>query len=199
MEYEDQDRDSGSEPPALEDTPIVLPAPAEGSNTALKMVGGRGARRGRRGDGVSRVPQSLEAGAATRTRRSRSGRHRRATARLGADVPAIDLPPLDESDDVVRGLVKELSSNPSVAAWLTTDNLIRNFVVVVSNIAAGEPAARRVTVLRPKGTLPGRRTRRRSLHQLAQLRPLSAAGDRSHVNQSRGRRQALHDAQTPHR
>ena len=38
-----------------------------------------------------------------------------------------------------------------MAAWLTTDNLIRNFVVVVSNIAAGEPAARQVTVLRPKG------------------------------------------------
>jgi hypothetical protein len=70
---------------------------------------------------------------------------------LGADVPPIDLPPLNESDDVVRGLVKELSSNPSVAAWLTTDNLIRNFTVVVSNIAAGEPAARQVPVLRPKG------------------------------------------------
>jgi len=51
----------------------------------------------------------------------------------------------------VRGLVKELSSNPSVAAWLMTRNLIRNFTVVVSNIAAGEPAARQVTVLRPKG------------------------------------------------
>ena len=70
---------------------------------------------------------------------------------LGADGPAIDLPPLDESDDVVRGLVKELSSNPSVAAWLMTRNLIRNFTVVVSNIAAGEPAARQVPVLRPKG------------------------------------------------
>jgi hypothetical protein len=71
---------------------------------------------------------------------------------LGTDVPAIDLPPLNESDDVVRGLVKELSSNPSVAAWLATDNLIRNFTVVVANIAAGEAAAGRVAVLRPKGT-----------------------------------------------
>jgi DUF3014 family protein len=74
-----------------------------------------------------------------------------ASSALGADVPAIDLPPLGESDEVVRGLVKELSSNPSVAAWLATDNLIRNFVVVVANIAAGEPATPRAQALRPKG------------------------------------------------
>ena len=67
-----------------------------------------------------------------------------AASPLGADVPALDLPPLDESDGVVRGLVKELSSNPAVAAWLATNNLIRNFTVVVSNIASGEPAAGRV-------------------------------------------------------
>jgi hypothetical protein len=72
-------------------------------------------------------------------------------APLGADIPAIDLPPLNESDDVVRGLVKELSANPSIVAWLATDNLIRNFTVVVANIAAGEPAAGRLAALRPKG------------------------------------------------
>ena len=74
-----------------------------------------------------------------------------ASSALGAEAPAIDLPPLNESDDVVRGLVKELSSNPSVAAWLATDDLIRNFTVVVSNIAAGEPAAGRVPALKPRG------------------------------------------------
>jgi hypothetical protein len=74
-----------------------------------------------------------------------------AASPLGADVPPIDLPPLDETDDVVRGLVKELSSNPAIAAWLATDNLIRNFTVVVSNIASGEPAAGRVRALRPVG------------------------------------------------
>lgn len=74
-----------------------------------------------------------------------------AASPLGADVAPIDLPPLDQSDDVVRGLVKELSSNPAVAAWLTTKNLIRNFTVVVTNIAAGEPAAGRVPALRPSG------------------------------------------------
>jgi hypothetical protein len=72
-------------------------------------------------------------------------------APLGAEAPAIDLPPLDASDSVVRGLVKELSANPSVAAWLATDNLIRTFTVVVANIASGQPASPQVRSLRPRG------------------------------------------------
>jgi hypothetical protein len=73
-----------------------------------------------------------------------------AVSPLGADVPPIDLPPLNDSDEVVRQLVKELSSHPSVAAWLATDDLIRNFTVVVTNIASGEPATTRLTALRPR-------------------------------------------------
>ena len=49
----------------------------------------------------------------------------------------IDLPPLPETDPIVRELVAKLSSHPTVAAWLTTDQLIRNFTVVVETIAAG--------------------------------------------------------------
>jgi len=49
----------------------------------------------------------------------------------------ITLPPLDETDAVVRDLVRKLSSNPVVAAWLTTDSLILNFVAVTSRIANG--------------------------------------------------------------
>lgn len=74
-----------------------------------------------------------------------------AASPLGAEAPAIDLPPLDQSDEVVRGLVKELTSNPSVLAWLATNNLIRNFTVVVTNIAAGEPVTKQVPALRPHG------------------------------------------------
>jgi hypothetical protein len=70
---------------------------------------------------------------------------------LGAPAEAIDVPPLGESDDVVRMLVRELSSHPRVAAWLTTDNLIRNFTVVVENIAAGRTPANHLRVLRPEG------------------------------------------------
>jgi hypothetical protein len=69
---------------------------------------------------------------------------------LGADPLAINLPPLGETDPLVRELVSGLSSHPSIAAWLTTDNLIRNFTVVVTNIADKRNPARHLSVLRPK-------------------------------------------------
>ena len=70
---------------------------------------------------------------------------------LGADVAAIDLPPLDETDALVRELVRALSSHPRLAAWLTTDGLIRNFTVVVDNVADGRTPANHLRVLRPTG------------------------------------------------
>src|SRR5687767_3445950 len=42
----------------------------------------------------------------------------------------ISLPPLDETDALVRELVGRLSSYPVIAAWLTTDGLIVNFAAV---------------------------------------------------------------------
>ena len=68
---------------------------------------------------------------------------------LGADPLAINLPPLAETDALIRELVGGLSSHPSVAAWLTTNNLIRNFTVVVANIADSRTPARHLSVLRP--------------------------------------------------
>jgi Protein of unknown function (DUF3014) len=62
---------------------------------------------------------------------------------------AIDLPPLDQSDGVIRMLVARLSSHPAVAAWLTTNNLIRNLTVVVVNIANGDTPAKHLRPLRP--------------------------------------------------
>jgi hypothetical protein len=59
------------------------------------------------------------------------------------------VPPLNESDPVVRELVKQLTSHPRVAAWLTTDNLIRNFVVVTSRVADGKTPSRQLGALRP--------------------------------------------------
>jgi hypothetical protein len=63
----------------------------------------------------------------------------------------IELPPLAESDAVVRQLVGQLSSHPRVAAWLTTDQLIRNFTVVTVNIASGRTPARQLSRVRPTG------------------------------------------------
>ena len=73
------------------------------------------------------------------------------TRPLGADVAPIDLPPLDETDALVRELVRALSAHPRLAAWLTTDGLIRNFTVVVDNVADGRTPANHLRVLRPTG------------------------------------------------
>jgi Protein of unknown function (DUF3014) len=64
---------------------------------------------------------------------------------------AIDLPPLGETDPIVRQLVGRLSSHPTVTAWLATDNLIRNFTVVVLNISGGRTPAKQLTRVRPAG------------------------------------------------
>lgn len=73
-------------------------------------------------------------------------------ARLPAEPgEAIDVPPLDESDALVRTLIARLSAHPQLAAWLTTDHLLRNITVVVTNIANGETPARHLQVVRPVG------------------------------------------------
>src|SRR3954471_3290149 len=46
---------------------------------------------------------------------------------LGTEAPAVDLPPLDESDAAVRELVKQVTSNPRIAAWLAAHGLVLSF------------------------------------------------------------------------
>jgi hypothetical protein len=70
---------------------------------------------------------------------------------LAAPGMNIDLPPLDQSDAIVRELVGKLSTHPTVAAWLTTDQLLRNFTVSVMNIAEGKTPARQLSRVRPTG------------------------------------------------
>jgi hypothetical protein len=71
---------------------------------------------------------------------------------LTAEPPAdIDVPPLDETDPLVRQLVSELSSHPTVAAWLATDHLVRNFTVVVANIAERTSPATHLRAVAPQG------------------------------------------------
>jgi hypothetical protein len=67
---------------------------------------------------------------------------------LGGNADPIPIPPLDASDAVVRRLVQALSDSPAVTAWLTTNGLIRNFTVVVANMAEGATPARQLRVLR---------------------------------------------------
>jgi len=68
---------------------------------------------------------------------------------LGRDAERITVPPLDESDPLVRELVRKITSHPSALAWLATNGLIRNFTVVVGNVADGATPAKQLRVLRP--------------------------------------------------
>ncbi|HET6956460.1 MAG TPA: DUF3014 domain-containing protein [Vicinamibacterales bacterium] len=68
---------------------------------------------------------------------------------LGGAGEAIELPPLDSSDTLVRTLVQRLTESPAVMSWLPTNGLIRNFTVVVANIAEGPTPARHLKVLHP--------------------------------------------------
>jgi hypothetical protein len=68
---------------------------------------------------------------------------------LGGTAAVIDVPPLDQSDPIVRELVKQLTSHPRIAAWLASDGLIRTFTVAVENVASGATPAERLRVWRP--------------------------------------------------
>jgi DUF3014 family protein len=68
---------------------------------------------------------------------------------LGGQPEPIVVPPLDQSDPVVRGLARALSSAPAAIAWLTTNGLIRNFTVVVASVADGTAPQRLLAPLRP--------------------------------------------------
>jgi hypothetical protein len=70
----------------------------------------------------------------------------------GAPAPAavaVDLPPLDLSDGLVRNLLGQLSSRAEVTRWLATDGLIRNFVVALENVSEGKSPTRHLHVLAP--------------------------------------------------
>ena len=79
-----------------------------------------------------------------------------AQGRQGEPGEQIPLPPLDQTDPLVRQLVGQLSSHPATLAWLTTDGLIQNFVVVTSRIADGESPA---IELKKVGPIPPFRVR----------------------------------------
>jgi hypothetical protein len=64
---------------------------------------------------------------------------------------AVTLPPLPETDALMRELVGALSSHPTVAAWLATNGLISNFTVVTLNISEGKAPATHLRALAPRG------------------------------------------------
>jgi len=64
---------------------------------------------------------------------------------------------LEESDPVLRGIVRELSGHQLLAEMLAVDNLAATFVAAVDNIAEGATPAPHLAGLAPKKTFsPGR-------------------------------------------
>ena len=115
MDYEDLNL----RPTSNEEMPIILSVPVENSHNWLKIAGAvvLVIAVGATGYLVFRNRQTA-APAATPAAAAQPATD--VAGALGADIAPIALPPLNDSDDVVRGLVKELSSNPSVLAWLMT-------------------------------------------------------------------------------
>jgi hypothetical protein len=70
----------------------------------------------------------------------------------------IALPPLPETDQLVRDLVGKLSSHPKVLAWLATKGLIENFTVVTLNVAEGRTPVAHLQALAPTGRFRVRST-----------------------------------------
>ena len=70
-------------------------------------------------------------------------------AALGSQAEAVQVPPLDASDDVVRDLIRRLSAHPIVAAWLAGDGLLRHVAAGIENVAAGQAPTVHVQALRP--------------------------------------------------
>jgi hypothetical protein len=71
------------------------------------------------------------------------------------------VPELNDSDGFAKKSASSLSAHPRIAAWLATNNVIRNFVVAVDNVASGATPAPRMRALRPAGAFRVREARGR--------------------------------------
>lgn len=65
------------------------------------------------------------------------------------DPTPADLPPLEESDGLVRSLVEQLSEHPRLARWLVSDDLANRFVASVDNLARRESPRSHLAFLGP--------------------------------------------------
>ncbi len=65
-------------------------------------------------------------------------------------TPAVALPPLEASDDFVRGIARALSAHPELARWLARASLVRTLTAVVDNVASGESPRPHLDFMAPK-------------------------------------------------
>jgi hypothetical protein len=63
------------------------------------------------------------------------------------------LPPLGQMDTFLRALIGALSSNPTLARWLATDDLMRQMAVAIDSVSRGQSPAKNLAVLRPQDVI----------------------------------------------
>ncbi|NQV66002.1 MAG: DUF3014 domain-containing protein [SAR86 cluster bacterium] len=73
------------------------------------------------------------------------------TEALESAPPAFVLPRLDDSDQLIRDGLLSLTREEAINVWLSPDELVRKFVVLVDNAANGNVAKDSVAVLMPDG------------------------------------------------
>lgn len=67
------------------------------------------------------------------------------------NIPVFPLTTLDASDDLIRKLARELSSNATLDSWLQAKDLVRKFTAAIDNIASGNSPAKQVDFFKPLG------------------------------------------------
>lgn len=67
-------------------------------------------------------------------------------------IPVFPPTPLDSSDDLIRKLAKELSSNSTLDSWLDSKDLVRKFTAAIDNVATGASPAKHIDFWKPLGT-----------------------------------------------
>ena len=85
-----------------------------------------------------------------------------AAAKTGPLVEAdnIPLPPLSQTDALVRQLVVKLTSHPKALAWLATDGLLDNFMRVTVTTSEGHSPVSRLRTLAPQSPFSVLKTNR---------------------------------------
>ncbi len=65
--------------------------------------------------------------------------------------PAPSLPALDDSDTLLRNLIRGLTGRPEAMAWLMTDEIARRIAIATDNVADGVSPRRALQLLAPSG------------------------------------------------
>ncbi len=81
-----------------------------------------------------------------------------APAPLVEAAPEPALPALDDSDVLLRNLLRGLISRPAALEWLLTDEIARRIAIAVDNVADGVSPRRALRLLAPSGDFRARTT-----------------------------------------